>query len=113
MTRFYVQGVPVPKQSFRYAHGGGYTDPRVTAWQDSVALVARPLFDAPLTSNLRVAMEFHLPDKRRKDLDNLAKAMDALTGIAWLDDSQVTTLVLSKVIDRANPGVWIEIEEAK
>jgi crossover junction endodeoxyribonuclease RusA len=112
MTRFFVSGTPVPKQSFRYAKGGGYTDPRVVEWEYKVSNVAMGAFNDPLTGKVKMSVDFILPDNRRRDLDNLNKGIcDALNGIAFNDDSQVTTLILSKVIDRANPGVWIEIEE--
>ena len=44
------------------------------------------------------------PDKMKPDIDNLAKfVMDALTGIVYTDDSQVTELVLRKLIDNKDP----------
>ena len=43
-----------------------------------------------LTGPLRVTMELHPPDKRRRDLDNYSKAVwDALEGIVYEDDSQI------------------------
>lgn len=40
---------------------------------------------------LKIRIECHMPDRRRRDLDNLQKAaFDALTKAGfWLDDSQV------------------------
>lgn len=38
-----------------------------------------------------------LPDTGKPDVDNVAKlVMDALTGIAWKDDAQVTSLTIRK-----------------
>ena len=34
---FFVDGIPIPKQSYRAVKGGGYTDPRVKAWANLVA----------------------------------------------------------------------------
>jgi len=42
----------------------------------------------------------------------LSKAvLDALNGIAWVDDTQVVKLTITKVIDRDNPGVTVRIGE--
>lgn len=58
-----------------------------------------------------IAMEIHLypPDKRRRDIDNPLKCiLDALQHAgAFLDDSQITGLLIKK-LDPCAPG-WIEI----
>ncbi len=42
------------------------------------------------TGPLRVLMELHPPDNRRRDLDNYSKAVwDALEGTVYEDDSQI------------------------
>lgn len=47
-----------------------------------------------LHGRLRVSIEVQMPDKRRRDLDNLPKAiLDSLTHAGvWLDDSQIDDL---------------------
>ena len=47
---------------------------------------------------LRVAIEAWMPDKRRRDLDNLLKAtLDALTHAGvWDDDSQIDVLTIER-----------------
>lgn len=47
--------------------------------------------DIGLSTPLRIRIECHMPDRRRRDLDNLQKAaFDALTKSGfWLDDQQV------------------------
>ncbi len=53
------------------------------------------------------------PDVYKPDVDNLAKiVLDALNGLAWQDDTQVTCLLVSKA-DRERGGspetrVWIQ-----
>lgn len=49
------------------------------------------MLDIGTEAPLRLRIECHMPDKRRRDLDNLQKAaFDALTKAGfWLDDSQV------------------------
>jgi Holliday junction resolvase RusA-like endonuclease len=47
----------------------------------------------------------------KPDVDNYVKAIkDALNGIAYVDDSQVTVLLISKYYDRV-PRVEIKVEE--
>ena len=111
---FFVEGNPVPKQSYRAVKGGGYTSPRVKAWAKTVAQVAnihmmgKDLF----TGNISVELQFFLPDKRRKDWDNLAKnVMDAMNGIVYKDDSQVTMATIEKAWDKNEPGVYVLVTE--
>lgn len=111
---FFVEGNPVPKQSYRAVKGGGYTDPRVKNWANTVAHVAKMnMIDKDLfTGNISVELQFFLPDKRRKDWDNLAKnVMDALNGIVYRDDSQVTMATIEKAYDKNEPGVYVLIME--
>lgn len=68
----------------------------------------------PLAGRLRVAIHVHAPDKRKRDLDNLPKAInDALTHAGlWLDDSQIDRLL----VERCNNyppagGVVVHVEE--
>lgn len=108
---FRVNGIPVPKQSFRYARHGGYTDPRVTAWEECVAAVARQACDKPLTGAVSVWLVFTMPNKRRVDCDNLSKnVLDSLRGIAYADDCQVLHLEIDKRVDAHNPGVDVTVE---
>jgi Holliday junction resolvase RusA-like endonuclease len=37
--------------------------------------------------------------------------MDALTGIVWLDDSQIQTAHVSKYYDKDNPRIELTIKE--
>ena len=51
-----------------------------------------------LAGRLAVVIVAHVPDKRRRDLDNLLKsALDSLTHAGvWLDDSQIDSLTISR-----------------
>ena len=110
---FQVEGVPVPKQSFRYAHNKrSHADPRVKAWQDTVSLSAVEAMQGrpPLTGDLVVELTFFLPDHRRRDLDNLSKAvLDGCNKIIWEDDKQIYKLVLVKLIGNWTPGVIVYV----
>jgi Holliday junction resolvase RusA-like endonuclease len=117
LIKFRVDGVPVPKQSFRYSKTGGYTDPRVEAWQWAVTTAAKQSVRMGdlLTCKLGVRMIFYLPDHRRRDLDNLSKAvLDACNMIIWKDDTQVAYLELVKfVADDKRCGVEVEVLDAQ
>ncbi|MCH2186239.1 RusA family crossover junction endodeoxyribonuclease [Myxococcota bacterium] len=53
-----------------------------------------------------VSIAFRLPDRRRCDLDNLAKAvLDAGNRLLWRDDSQIDRLDLTKT-HRASDAGW-------
>ena len=110
---FFVFGQAVAKQSYRAVKGGGYTDPRVKAWQATVrdyAALAMRQYE-PITCPVRVRLEFYLKDRRRVDCDNLSKGLqDGLNGIVWQDDSQVCELLIIKRIDRDNPRVGVSVQ---
>lgn len=59
---------------------------------------------------LRVHADVYFPN-RRGDLDNRSKQiLDALNGIAWVDDSQIYDLRLVRHLSKENPRVEITIE---
>lgn len=85
-----------------------------------------------MTGPLRLMLCFRLPRPRAKiwktkpmprephdhkpDADNLAKSVkDALSGLLWRDDSQVSELLVSKEIAAGNekPHVDVMVEEMK
>ena len=112
---FFVSGCPRPKQSFRYSrHGGGYTPAIVKAWQNEVAWAAKQemIGDDMLTGELYVSMTFMLPDRRKRDLDNLSKGvLDAMNGIVFEDDRHVVELHLRKQYSKEYPGVRVKVAQ--
>src|SRR5271170_2147774 len=115
--RFVVYGTPVPQGSTRAFVPKGWTRPIITAansktkpWRQEIAGVAQGAGIAPWVSGtpIRVVINFYferpkslkkaIVDKVTKpDLDKLARsALDALTGIAFTDDSQVVDLHVTK-----------------
>ena len=69
----------------------GQTAPKGTPVRVSIS-TARPI---PKSRPKRVWSE---PDVYKPDVDNLAKcALDALNGVAWVDDTQVTSLSIVKL----------------
>lgn len=64
----------------------------------------------PLRGDVRLQVIFHFPDKRRRDMTNLMKLVqDALTGIAYDDDSQIAVLHLLRCFphQKFQPGAQI------
>lgn len=116
---FSVPGDPVPQPRPRISTVGGFGRayvPRthaVHAYREAVALAAKAAGIEPHPEPVSVIVDFvfgrpksHLrktglrdgaPVLPRCDLDNMAKAvLDSLNGIAWVDDSQVSRLVVEK-----------------
>jgi Holliday junction resolvase RusA-like endonuclease len=60
---------------------------------------------------VRVRIRLYEPDKRRRDIGNYTKLIaDALTRVAFVDDSQIDELQLTRRgLDRVNPRAEIEI----
>ena len=113
--QFTVYGVPQPKGSMR-CWGKAFEDlltgrwrvvqtvraanKKLEPWEAEIRRTLRDLprvefFPGPVT----VHLDFHLPTlpTRPPDLDKLVRgALDALTGVVWTDDAQVTRLVAVK-----------------
>lgn len=110
---FMVNGNPVPKQSFRYGSNGRSHQPaEVTAWQMTVKSEANLAMGnrTPMTTPVAVTLDFYLPDRKRRDLDNLAKAvMDACNNVVWKDDNQVHVLKLFKWFGRKETGITVYV----
>lgn len=58
-----------------------------------------PRFKGPITQSVAVSIGAVVPDKRKRDLDNIIKPiLDALTKAGcWVDDSQVKDLRVTKI----------------
>lgn len=73
--------------------------------------------DRPAHPEGRVWMhlDFHMPDRRRRDPNNLLKGIaDALEGVVYTDDKQITRLSWENVgIDREHPRVEISYGEVR
>jgi crossover junction endodeoxyribonuclease RusA len=133
---FTVYGVPVPQGSSRAFIPKGWSRPIITAansktkpWRQEIAGTCKNVLggstpagsDRPVS--VKIAFYFDRPKSTKKsvrykttkpDLDKLARAvLDALTGIAFDDDSQVTNLALSKHFGSpARAEITIEEDES-
>lgn len=114
---FSVSGNPVPKQSFRYGRTSSHADARVVDWQNIVRVRAREAanlqgfekIDPP--AGVSVQITFTLADKRKRDIDNLCKAvLDALKGYLFEDDDQVVFLTAEKQAGN-KPGIRVKLDE--
>lgn len=110
---FNVKGDPTPKQSFRIGRNGNHYQSRdVVGWQMLVKSEASLVMGrlAPMAGPLAVTIDFYLPDRRRRDLDNLSKAvLDACNKVVWQDDTQIEALKLFKWFGRSEPGVTVTV----
>jgi crossover junction endodeoxyribonuclease RusA len=126
------KGQPRARAVRRGAHAGVYDPGTANDWKSSVALAARQagLGATPITGPVSLSIEFYLPRPKRlctrkhpafellcavkPDVDNAAKAvMDALTAVgAWVDDAQVSRLVVQKwyAAMGATPGACVTLQ---
>src|SRR5688572_6993412 len=111
---FRVPGLPRPQPRPRFNSKTGriYTPDTARRWREAVAwaaLAARS-GQGPLRGDLEVSLRFTMPDRRKADVDNLAKAtLDAMVEAGvMLDDNQVTELRVSKRVG-VDTGCIVEV----
>ena len=136
MISFTVDGTAVPKQRPRISGRRAYTPKRTKDYEERVLNEFRssysgfyPAFgkDVPVRICISVIQEIPkswskkkrsqaesgeiVPLSRNGDVDNIAKSiLDALNTLAYEDDAQVTTLIISKRYG-ADPYAAVRIEE--
>ena len=115
LTEFFVPGQPVPSERVRRGKGNRFYMPKRSADYRKHVIDYLPdwlLKVKPVKTPVCLVAFFDREGKRKCDIDNLVKAIqDALLGIVYTDDSQVTILVASKsdVVDKAQGGVRVAI----
>jgi Holliday junction resolvase RusA-like endonuclease len=80
----------------------------------ALAVTVTATFPIPLSWSKRkraAAIAGSLPHVKAPDADNLLKVADALNGVAWVDDKQITRAVIIKQYGE-RPCLRIEIEPA-
>ena len=122
MLTFTVPGRPVPWQRAGYNRKTRtfFPPPKTDAYKQRVRWAAVMALhraghrrDAwkPLETPVRITLEVFFPDRRRRDLDNVQKAIgDALQGVLFVDDSQVVEWRTRKSVDRENPRCEVTVE---
>jgi Holliday junction resolvase RusA-like endonuclease len=70
----------------------------------------RAAFAEPRSDSLMLAAVFYRADLHRIDADNMLKHLcDAGTGVAWVDDSQITAIVGVVELDRQKPRTLVVV----
>lgn len=93
---------------------GRYLSPRAQAWhREAWAVLRAQKNGGPIKGPVAVTLVLHPPDRRRRDVDNVLKAvLDALVkGGVLRDDSQVTELHAVRREARRPGGVLVRVEE--
>jgi Holliday junction resolvase RusA-like endonuclease len=63
-----------------------------------------------LEGDISVSITLYFGTKRKADLDNFNKlSLDALAGIAYVDDSQIAELHLYRDYDKSRPRIEVTI----
>jgi Holliday junction resolvase RusA-like endonuclease len=115
MTTFHVAGIPAPQGSKTgYIRGTKVvlveSSKKVKPWRAAVAQAATQayLHAEPIDGPVAVEIDFHLPRPKslpkrviwmvkKPDLDKLIRStLDALSGIAYIDDNRVTHITATK-----------------
>lgn len=136
MITFVVDGPAVPKQRPRISGRQAYTPKRTKDYEERVRKAFRSSYSGlmpiygehrPVRACIEVVQQIPkswskskaaraengeiVPTSRNGDLDNIAKSiLDALNGIAYEDDCQVTTLMITKRYGAA-PCAVVRMEE--
>lgn len=136
MITFIIDGVAVPKQRPRLSGRVAYTPKKTRDYEERVRMAFRssyheavPVYQngVPVRAYIEVIIPIpkswsnkkHIaaekgeivPTSRNGDVDNYAKSiLDALNGLMYEDDSQVTTLYVTKKYGN-DPYALVRIEE--
>ena len=98
---------------FSYYQGRPVLSKDARAYRHQVRRIAIARGIKPLMGKLAVRIEIAPPDDRRRDCDNVQKAvLDALqnAGLFW-DDSQVVWLLSIKCEQQAKGGVKVKLDD--
>lgn len=113
---FTVLGPPQPWQRAGATRSGvRYTRPETARYERAIkvaAMTVRLHTDTwPKDGRYRLHVVAVFVDSRRRDLDNVLKAVcDALSGVAYLDDSQIDSMHIERLVNLAKPRTDITIE---
>jgi len=111
VVRFTVPGEPRSKQRPRVTARGTFTPKETLEGERLVRDTWRALGEQMFEHQVVVDIEFYNGNRRRRDLDNMAKlVLDALNGEAFDDDYRVIELNLRKIFttkDKARSVVTI------
>lgn len=132
----HIKGLPMPKGSVTRMRNGAYVPAGTPAtrmqyglWENNVSAVSRSIMGdtPPWDKGVAVRGEFQLPPPKtgikatqrgwwphikRPDLDKLIRGLlDPMTGLVWLDDSQVMHIAMTKTYCwEGQPGAFVAID---
>ena len=114
LVEFFIPGQPVPSERVRRGKGNRFYMPKRSADYRKHIIEHLPdalLKAAPVKTPVCLIAFFDREGNRKCDIDNLVKAIqDALLGVVYTDDSQVTILLGSKsTVDEGDGGVRVAI----
>lgn len=130
-----IEGTPVAKSRPRFTRTGRvYTDAKTKAAEQAIRSAwltqvgSRKPHTGPVSMTLiamfeppkswpkwqrELAQSTNLPHNTKPDFDNLAKIVDALNGLAWIDDSQLDMVLIRKCYGRkAKTEIKLEFRPA-
>lgn len=96
----------------RTKKGQVFLDDRASGYRDDVIhLIGKG--HTTLQGQIRVKVDAYMPDKRKRDLDNLCKSLfDAMTHAGvWLDDSQISSLLINRAGVEKNGRVVVTVQQ--
>lgn len=101
-----------PSTNHLYGHRGhaSFLKPEVRAAKEAIGWESRTQYQGELlTGPLEVDVTIYWPDHRKHDVDNIKALLDALSGIVWEDDGQISDLHTRKRYDKGEPRVVVSI----
>jgi crossover junction endodeoxyribonuclease RusA len=97
VIRFTVYGEPRSKQRPRVTARGTYTPEGTRKAEHTIQAAWRQTLAKPFAHQVVASIDFFNGNKRRRDLDNMAKlVLDALNKVAYADDHQIVAMELRK-----------------
>jgi len=120
VIQFRAEGIPVPQGSMkvingRVLHSQGSA---LAVWRSTIAWSAKQAGAIPVADPIQMTLVFIMPRPKTvkrefpsvaPDLDKLIRAaLDALTGVAYLDDGQVVEIHAHKIYG-SSPGLEIRL----
>jgi Holliday junction resolvase RusA-like endonuclease len=113
---------PLPKERPRFnaRSGHAYTPSKTAKYESHIKFHAQCVCKKPMTGAVEIEIKFNfikakssklIACTKRPDIDNLIKGvLDALNGVAFMDDSQIVRLVSEKNFS-SKDGIEIFITE--
>lgn len=109
MTSLVLPYPPMVNHIYRRARGHLSLTPEALAFRHAVRMIAQVQGVQPISGPVAVFLDVYRP-RKRGDLDNLLKAvLDALNGVAYGDDEQVTRIEANRYDDKRAPRVEVHV----